>query len=92
MSAPPLHSEAGLRARLAPAVFTLLELNSCYAYWIGSVSDDIQQQIRIRHNQYGNDYHSNLSYVDVGENNWDNIEVWKDAVALCCEQFRERHT
>lgn len=80
-------TEKGLRVRLMPEVFTLLDLHSCYMYfWTGG---DGGQRMRIRHLTEG-DTASNLSSaVDIAECNWDNIEAWKDAIDLCCKWYRE---
>lgn len=79
---PPLYTEAGLEARLAPAVFTLLELHSCYAYfWTGASGD--RMRIRAKRGNAASD-----NFVDIPECHWDNIEAWKDAINLCCEQSR----
>lgn len=82
-----------MRARLSPEVFTLLDLHSCYAFWVLKDADfhhrDRYEVFRIRHNSDERSDHSGVSFVDIADCHWNNIEAWKSAIDLCCKQYWE---
>lgn len=101
---PPLWTNAGLVQRHKPEVITLLDLHSCYAFWVeldkqwvnreGMLPDYRAPEVmRIRHRddtRRDSEYLGSASYVDIPKDHWNNIGIWQDAIDLCVQQYRER--
>lgn len=88
---PPLWTVKGLVLRLKPEVITLLDLHSCYAFWLELGEEGEMMRIRHRNDlRHDVDTRGDPSYVDLGKDNWDDINAWIDAVDLCVEQYRNR--